>query len=144
MAKTTPQLSDHFTYKHLLRFTFPSVIMLLFTSVYGIVDGFFVSNFVGKTPFAALNFIMPVLMILGCVGFMFGTGDGALIAKMLGEGKKEKANKTFSLLVYVSAARDCFSSLDCRAVGGTGTDAVGQSFVRQNYFARATVLCFAV
>lgn len=104
MPKTTLQLSDHFTYKHLLRFTFPSVIMLLFTSVYGIVDGFFVSNFVGKTPFAALNFIMPVLMILGCVGFMFGTGGGALIAKMLGEGKKKKANKTFSLLVYVSAA----------------------------------------
>lgn len=104
MAKTTLQLSDHFTYKHLLRFTFPSVIMLLFTSVYGIIDGFFVSNFVGKTPFAALNFIMPVLMILGCVGFMFGTGGGALIAKMLGEGKKEKANQTFSLLVYVSAA----------------------------------------
>lgn len=66
MTKKAIQLSDHFTYKHLLRFTFPSVIMLVFTSIYGIVDGFFVSNFVGKTPFAALNFIMPVLMILGC------------------------------------------------------------------------------
>lgn len=104
MAKKAIQLSDHFTYKHLLRFTFPSVIMLVFTSVYGIVDGFFVSNFVGKTPFAALNFIMPVLMMLGCVGFMFGTGGGALIAKTMGEGNPKKANETFSLLVYVSAA----------------------------------------
>ncbi len=104
MAKNAIQLSNHFTYKHLLRFTFPSVIMLVFTSVYGIVDGFFVSNFVGKTPFAALNFIMPVLMMLGCVGFMFGTGGGALIAKTMGEGNPKKANETFSLLVYVSAA----------------------------------------
>lgn len=104
MAKKAIQLSDHFTYKHLLRFTFPSVIMLVFTSVYGIVDGFFVSNFVGKTPFAALNFIMPGLMMLGCVGFMFGTGGGALIAKTMGEGNPKKANETFSLLVYVSAA----------------------------------------
>lgn len=104
MTKKAIQLSDHFTYKLLLRFTFPSVIMLVFTSIYGIVDGFFVSNFVGKTPFAALNFIMPVLMILGCVGFMFGTGGGALIAKTLGEGDAKKANETFSLLVYVSAA----------------------------------------
>lgn len=104
MTKKAIQLSDHFTYKLLLRFTFPSVIMLVFTSIYGIVDGFFVSNFVGKTPFAALNFIMPVLMILGCVGFMFGTGGGALIAKTLGEGDSKKANETFSLLVYVSAA----------------------------------------
>lgn len=104
MTKNAIQLSDHFTYKLLLRFTFPSVIMLVFTSIYGIVDGFFVSNFVGKTPFAALNFIMPVLMILGCVGFMFGTGGGALIAKTLGEGDSKKANETFSLLVYVSAA----------------------------------------
>lgn len=104
MAKNTIQLSDHFTYKHLLRFTFPSVIMLVFTSIYGIIDGFFVSNFVGKTPFAALNFIMPVLMILGCVGFMFGTGGGALIAKTIGEGDPKQANETFSLLVYVSAA----------------------------------------
>lgn len=104
MTKHAIQLSDHFTYKLLLRFTFPSIIMLVFTSIYGIVDGFFVSNFVGKTPFAALNFIMPVLMILGCVGFMFGTGGGALIAKTLGEGDSKKANETFSLLVYVSAA----------------------------------------
>ena len=96
------RLSDHFTYGRLLRFTFPSVVMLVFTSVYGVVDGFFVSNFAGKTPFAAVNFIMPFLMILGCAGFMFGTGGGALIAKTLGEGRREKANELFSLIVYTS------------------------------------------
>lgn len=98
------QLSDHFDYKHLLRYTFPSVIMLIFTSIYGVVDGFFVSNFAGKTPFAAVNFIIPFLMILGCVGFMFGTGGGALIAITMGAGRTKKANELFSLIVYVSAA----------------------------------------
>ncbi|MBQ8404626.1 MAG: MATE family efflux transporter [Clostridia bacterium] len=98
------QLSDHFDYKKLFRFTLPSIVMMIFTSIYGVVDGFFVSNFVGKTPFAAVNFIMPVLMILGGIGFMFGTGGGALIAKTLGEGKREKANGIFSLLVYSAAA----------------------------------------
>ena len=98
------QLSDHFDYKKLFRFTLPSIVMMIFTSIYGVVDGFFVSNFVGKTPFAAVNFIMPVLMILGGMGFMFGTGGGALIAKTLGEGKREKANSIFSLLVYSAAA----------------------------------------
>ena len=98
------QLSDHFTYGKLLRYTLPSIVMLVFTSIYGVVDGFFVSNFVGKVPFTAVNFIMPVLMILGAFGFMFGTGGGALIAKTLGEGKPEKANGLFSLIVYVSAA----------------------------------------
>lgn len=96
------QLSDHFTYKKLLRFTFPSIIMMIFTSIYGVVDGVFVSNFVGKTPFAAVNFIMPFLMILGAVGFMFGTGGSALIAKTMGENKLKKANELFSLFVYVS------------------------------------------
>ena len=96
------RLSDHFTYGRLLRFTFPSVIMLVFTSIYGVVDGFFVSNFAGKTPFAAVNFIMPLLMILGCAGFMFGTGGGALIAQTLGEGDRERANRLFSLIVYTS------------------------------------------
>ena len=96
------QLSDHFDYKKLLRFSLPSIIMMIFTSVYGVVDGFFVSNFVGKTPFAAINFIMPFLMVLGSIGFMFGAGGGALIAKTLGEGKHEKANKCFSLFIYVS------------------------------------------
>lgn len=97
------QLSDHFNYKKLLRFTLPSIIMMIFTSIYGIVDGFFVSNFAGKTPFAAVNFIMPFLMILGAFGFMFGTGGSALIAKTMGEGKQEEAKRLFSLFVYVSA-----------------------------------------
>lgn len=97
------QLSDHFTYIKLLRYTFPSVIMLVFTSIYGVVDGFFVSNYAGKTPFTAVNFIMPVLMILGTCGFMFGTGGGALIAKTMGEGKLRRANSLFSLIVYTSA-----------------------------------------
>lgn len=98
------QLSDHFEYKRLLRFTMPSIIMLVFTSIYSVVDGFFVSNFVGKTPFAAVNFIMPLLIILGCVGFMLGTGGGALIALTLGQGKREKANELFSLVVYGALA----------------------------------------
>ena len=98
------QLSDHFTYKKLLRFAGPSVAMMLFTSIYGVVDGFFVSNYVGATPFAAVNLIFPFLMILGSVGFMIGTGGTALVSKTLGEGKKEKANETFSLLVYLLAA----------------------------------------
>lgn len=97
------QLSDRFTYKKLLHFTLPSIIMMIFTSIYGVVDGFFVSNYVGKTSFAAVNFIMPFLMILGAVGFMFGTGGSALIAKTMGEGNDDKAKRLFSLFVYVSA-----------------------------------------
>ena len=97
------KLSDHFTYKRLLRFVLPSVIMMVFTSVYGIVDGVFVSNFVGKTSFAAVNLIMPVLMILGAVGFMIGTGGTAIVSQTLGEGKRELADRYFSLLVYVTA-----------------------------------------
>lgn len=96
------QLSDHFTYKKLLRFTLPSIVMMIFTSVYGVVDGFFVSNYVGKNPFTAVNFIMPFLMILGAVGFMFGTGGSALISKTIGEGKQDKAKSLFSLFVYTS------------------------------------------
>lgn len=96
------RLSDHFTYGRLLRFTLPSIIMMVFTSVYGVVDGYFVSNFVGKTPFAAVNFIMPFLMMLGCVGFMFGTGGSALVSRLMGMQDMERANRTFSLLVYVS------------------------------------------
>ncbi len=98
------QLSDHFTYKKLLRFTLPSIAMMIFTSIYGVVDGFFVSNFVGKTPFAAVNFIMPFLMILGSFGFMFGTGGSALISKTMGEGELPKANRLFSMLVCISAS----------------------------------------
>ena len=96
------QLSDHFTRKRLLRFSLPSIVMMVFTSIYGVVDGYFVSNYTGKTPFAAVNLIMPFLMILGGVGFMFGTGGGALIAKTMGEGKVEKADKLFSMTVFAS------------------------------------------
>ena len=96
------QLSEHFTYGKLLRFVLPSVVMMVFTSIYGVVDGLFVSNFVGKTPFAAINLIMPVLMIFGALGFMIGTGGSAIVAKTLGEGKKELAQEYFSLLVYVT------------------------------------------
>lgn len=96
------QLSEHFTYRKLFRFTLPSVIMLIFTSIYGVVDGIFVSNFVGKTPFAAGNLIMPVCMLLGSAGFMIGTGGSALVSKLLGEGEKQKANEVFAMLIYLS------------------------------------------
>ena len=98
------QLSDHFSYKRLLRFVAPSILMLLCTSVYSIVDGFFVSNYVGKTPFAALNLVMPVLMGVGTLGFMAGTGGSAVVSMTLGEGRKELANEYFSLIVYVTLA----------------------------------------
>lgn len=96
--------ASHFTYKKLLRITLPSVIMLVFTSIYGVVDGFFVSNFVGKESFSAVNFIIPYLMILGSLGFMFGTGGGALIAKTMGEGDTKRSDELFSMIVYVSIA----------------------------------------
>lgn len=96
------QLSDHFTYKRLLRFVMPSVMMIICTSVYGIVDGFFVSNYVGKTPFAAINLIMPLLMGLGTIGFMIGAGGSAIVSKTMGEGKEELANQYFSMLVWVA------------------------------------------
>ena len=96
------QLSDHFTFGKLIRFTLSSIAMIIFTSIYSVVDGFFVSNFAGKTPFAAINLIMPVLMILGTVGFMFGTGGTAIVAKAYGEGDKKRANSYFYLLVYVA------------------------------------------
>ena len=98
------QLSDHFTYRKLLRFVLPSIAMMIFTSIYGVVDGFFVSNFVGETPFKAVNFIYPFIMILGSFGFMFGTGGSALISKTIGEGARERANRLFSMLTYISAA----------------------------------------
>lgn len=97
------QLSDHFSYGRLIRFTLPSIGMMIFTSIYGVVDGFFVSNFAGKTPFAAVNLIMPFLMILSTVGLMFGTGGSAIVAKTFGEGDREKGNRYFSLFVYMSA-----------------------------------------
>lgn len=96
------QLSDHFTYKKLIRFTLPSIGMMIFMSIYGVVDGFFVSNFAGEEPFVAVNFIMPFLMILSTMGFMLGTGGSALVAKTFGEGKKELANRYFSLLIYTA------------------------------------------
>ena len=96
------RLSDHFSYSHLLRYTLPSIIMMIFTSIYSVVDGFFVSNFAGKAPFTAVNFIMPVLLIMGCVGFMFGTGGGALIAMTMGKGEEQRAKEQFSMLIYIS------------------------------------------
>lgn len=96
------QLSDHFNYKRLFLFTLPSIAMMVFTSIYGIVDGFFVSNYAGDIPFKAINLIFPFLMILGTVGFMFGTGGTAIVANTFGEGDKEKANAYFSLFVYVT------------------------------------------
>lgn len=96
------QLSDHFTYRKLLRFTLPSIVMMVFTSIYGVVDGLFVSNFVGKTAFAAINLVMPFIMILGGIGFMIGTGGSALVAKTLGEGDTMKANRYFTMMVYIT------------------------------------------
>ena len=98
------QLSDHFTYGRLLRFTLPSIVMMIFTSIYGVVDGIFVSNFAGKTAFAAINLIMPYLMVFGTLGFMVGTGGTALVSMTLGVGDKKKANEIFSMLI-------CFSFL---------------------------------
>lgn len=105
------QLSDHFTYSKLLRFVFPSVVMMVFTSIYGVVDGLFVSNFAGKTAFAAINLIMPFIMILGGMGFMIGTGGTALVARVLGEGDSKRANRYFSMLVYVTIALGVFLSV---------------------------------
>ena len=112
------QLSDHFTYKKLLKFTLPSIAMMIFTSIYGVVDGFFVSNFAGDVPFKAVNLIMPFLMIFGTVGFIFGTGGTAIVANTLGEGDREKANRHFSLFVYVAFALGIFFA------------AVGMIFIR--------------
>ena len=98
------QLSEHFTYQKLLRFVFPSIVMMVFTSIYGVVDGLFVSNYVGKTAFAAVNLIMPLLMGISALGFMVGTGGSAIVAKTLGEGRQKEANEYFSMLVYVTFA----------------------------------------
>ena len=96
------QLSDHFTYKRLIRFVFPSIIMMICTSMYSIIDGLFISNFAGKTAFAAVNLILPVAMGVGAIGFMIGSGGSAIVAKTLGEGKKEKANEYFSMLIFTA------------------------------------------
>ncbi|MGI6112294.1 MAG: MATE family efflux transporter, partial [Bilifractor sp.] len=104
MKKQPIQLSDHFTYGRLIRFTLPSIIMMIFTSIYGMVDGYFVSNYVGAVPFAALNLVMPFIMILSAVGFMFGSGGTALVSMTLGMGEREKANEIFSLITYLLIA----------------------------------------
>lgn len=96
------KLSDHFTYRKLFKFVFPSIIMMIFTSIYGVVDGFFVSNVAGKTAFAALNFVFPLIMILGGTGFMIGTGGSALVAKILGSGDRERANEVFTMMIYLT------------------------------------------
>ena len=93
------QISEHFTTKKLLSFCLPSIIMMVFTSVYGVVDGLFVSNYAGDTAFSAVNFVMPLLMIFGGLGFMFGTGGSAIVAKTIGEGKKDRANEYFTMIV---------------------------------------------
>jgi len=118
------QLSDHFTYKRLLRFTMPAVLMMIVTSSYTIVDGFFVSNYAGTTAFAAINIVIPIFMVIGTIGLMIGAGGSAIVAKTLGEGKKERANQYFTMLIYAGAtlgfllgvlgfvfARPIFSSL---------------------------------
>lgn len=96
------QLSEHFTYSKLFRFCLPSIIMMVFTSIYGVVDGLFISNFVGKVPFAAVNLVMPFIMMIGGIGFMIGTGGSALVAKTLGEGKPELANRYFTMMVKLA------------------------------------------
>lgn len=96
------QLSEHFTFKKLLKFVYPSIIMMIFTSIYSVVDGLFVSNFVGKTALAAINLILPLIMGLSALGFMMGTGGSAIVAKTLGEKKNKKANEYFSLIVYTT------------------------------------------
>lgn len=122
------QLSDHFTYRKLIRFVLPSIVMMIFTSIYTVVDGLFVSNFVGKTAFAAINLTMPFLMELSALGFMIGTGGSAIVARTLGEGRREKANEVFSMLVYVMIVGGlilsviCYVALPavCRAFGAEG------------------------
>lgn len=98
------QLLEHFTYKKLIRFTLPTILMMIFTSIYGVVDGLFISNVVGSDAFAAVNLIMPALMMLGSVGFMIGTGGSALVSKTIGECNKKLANRYFSMLIYVLIA----------------------------------------
>ena len=95
-------LADHFTTGRLLRFVLPSIVMMVFISIYGVVDGLFVSNVVGKTAFASINLIMPFLMVFGGIGFMIGTGGSAVVARTLGEGDRERANRIFSMLIYVT------------------------------------------
>ncbi len=112
------KLSDHFTYRKLFRFCLSPIVMMVFTSIYGVVDGFFVSNFAGKTPFAAINLVYPFIMIFGGVGFMFGTGGSALVAKTLGEQKPELARRYFTMMVWVTL------------IVGIAISAIGIAFMR--------------
>lgn len=124
----TIQLSDHFTYKKLFRYVLPSILMMLFTSTYSIVDGFFVSNFVGKTAFAAVNLIMPLVLGVSSVGFMLGTGGSAIVSMTLGQGKKDMANRYFSMIVYATFVLGCLFAtagftlcpIVARSLGATG------------------------
>lgn len=111
MRNNTIKLSDHFTYKKLLRFTVPSIVMMICTSMYGVIDGIFVSNYIGKMSLAAINFIMPVLYIFAMFGYMFGAGGSALVSKTLGEGNRKRANGLFSLFVYISIIFDVFMTV---------------------------------
>lgn len=125
--KKNISLSDHFTYKKLLRFTLPSITMMVFTSIYCVVDGLFVSNFAGKTSFAAINLVMPFIMVLGGIGFMIGTGGTALVSKVLGEGDREKANRYFSMMIMLTT------------ILGVILTVIGIVFIRPvAYFLRAT------
>ena len=98
------KLSDHFTYGRLVRFALPSIAMMIFISIYSVVDGLFVSNFAGKEALAAVNLVFPLVMALGSVGFMFGTGGAALVAKTMGEGDQVRANRLFSLIAVAGTA----------------------------------------
>ena len=139
------QLSDHFTYGRLLRFTLPSMIMMVFTSIYGMVDGFFISNFVGKTPFAAINLIYPMFMIIGSVGMMLGAGGTAVIGKTLGEGKRELANKYFSMVVYVVLAFGVFSAIIALFLLRTVAQALGaEGEMLENCVKYGRILCPAL
>lgn len=118
MKKEPIQLSDHFTYGKLLRFVYPSIMMMIFTSIYGVVDGLFVSNFVGKTSFAAVNLVMPFVMLFGGIGFMLGTGGTALVAMTLGEGKRQRADEYFTIILWATL------------IIGIATSALGCLFMR--------------
>lgn len=120
----TIQLSDHFTYKKLLRYVLPSILMMIFTSLYCIVDGFFVSNFVGKSAFAAINLMMPILMGVSTIGFMLGTGGSAIVSKTLGEKEPENANKYFSMITYAAIILGSFLSV----VGFAFAEPIARSF----------------
>ena len=105
------QLSSHFTYKSLIAYCISPIMMMVFTSIYGVVDGLFVSNYVGKISFAAVNLVMPFIMVLGGVGFMIGTGGSALIAMTLGQGKQERANQYFTMLVKLTVLLGILTSV---------------------------------